>query len=134
MGLAKRGSEILITGLCLEDELERKRVSLLGFPLEIIDTSKDRFPPWLRGAKLLDTREGLLSTPIHLGRLHLSDQLFELDPDKSQGLDLLTPLLKASGWEPHNALPKGGAFARLDCGRFVLAADLDQGTTRILPQ
>ena len=133
MGLAKRGSEVLITGLSLEDELERKRISLLGFPLDTVDTSSDRFPPWLRGAKLLDTKGGLYSTPVHLGRLHFSDQCFELDPEDSRGPNHLAPLLKASGWEAQNALPEGGCFARLDCGRFVLSANLDKGTTRILP-
>ncbi len=133
MGLAKRGSEVLVTGLSLEDELERKRVSLLGFPLETLDTSSDRFPPWLRGAKLLNTKGGLFSTPVHLGRLHFSDQCFELDPEDGTGPKIIAPLLKASGWEAQNALPEGGCFARLSCGRFVLSANLDKGTTRILP-
>lgn len=130
MSLAKRGSEILITGLCLEDELERKRISLLGFPLKTIETSDERFPPWLQGAKLFCTEGKVYSSPVQLGRIHFADECFELDPEKEA--DKIAPLLRASGWEEQNALPKGGSFARLDCGRFSLSADLDKGITQAL--
>lgn len=93
--LANKGSEILITCLCIEEEEDRRRLEELGVPLTSKSDSREH-TPWLTRRALLQTEGGLLTRPLGLGKFHFTDRAIEVHAAEEASLQLLRRAVRST--------------------------------------
>ncbi|GEM_PF-2773229 len=134
---ARRGATVLITGLCIDETLDRKRISLLGIPeVAVRGALRGELPPWLRENKVLATGPNGLELPMELGRLVFRHRCPECEPEDEESETLIRRLCRTAGLE----VPETGSGSpgflyprSLDTGEGRLELDLERGVWREIP-